>query len=264
MRKRQTYKHPKVYYTQTRRAKERKPLQKSNLLILLSLLAAALIAWVLFFSPVFSIKSVFIDGAEKVTKESIQEQLQIPKQQNIFLFNERPMASRLYVAFPLLQTITVEKKLFPSQSLLIHLKEKKPFVLWKIKDKTYGVDEKGILFAEYLPADGENLLTIGGYPVDEAESPIGQKLCNPTMIEYINLFLPKVQAIMKQGITRVEAIDTHDFQFIMEKGLAVKFSIDKDPLTPLTKLQELLEKKDMYNIQPKQYIDLRNEQIHLL
>lgn len=262
MRKFSPYQHPKIYYRPQPRVKEARPRQKKRLLLIFFILLLIGLSWFLFFSPFFRIEQVYVQGNTIITKESIKEKIQFPHNRNIFLLRSSTLQKQLLGAFPVLESVAVKKNIFPHPLLVIQLVEKKPSVLWRVQNKVFALDAMCVVAMEYPIENPEQAVVISSYPWEETKTIIGEKVCEPTLPYYAQTLFSKVQAIMHTKNVVIEAIDMRDFQFVVEGKLLIKFTIDKNPIACLDKLQTIYDHMKKGEITIQEYIDLRTEQVH--
>lgn len=125
---------------------------KKNKIILLFLFIS-FIVYCIFFSELFMIKNINIDGNQTISKKNIEEivrkenlekNLLFFSQNNFFINNKKNIEEKLFLEFSEIKSISIKKK-FPN-TVKIEIIEKNPLILWCRAENCYYLDNEGVAF----------------------------------------------------------------------------------------------------------------------
>ena len=131
---------------------KRKNATNSN--IISALLISVLVCYILFFSGVFDIKNIYIENNVNLKKDdlikSVEENLAgrfagIIPFDNYFISNEKDIRSFLLEKYPMIETLTIEKRSY--NEMTVSVKEKESRVIWCRLDDCFYLDNDSIAFA---------------------------------------------------------------------------------------------------------------------
>lgn len=228
-------------------------LSKQNLFNIIVVLVVIIIIWIIFFSGFFKVKNVIINGS---LNTDIQKDLESFKGKNIFTFiftnKEKELAQRQSSV----KMINIIRGI--PDTLKIDVIVRNPLLAWKTQDKSYFVDEKGIIFEQN---SGESLQGGKKLPliVDMRNLPVqlGQKWLNKEFIDFVvnlNDFAPEYAGL---DIMEVKVNETtFQIEAMTDKNIYLKLDSSRNAQTQLKVLKKIL---DQYGEEIKEYVDLRVE-----
>lgn len=282
-----------VYRTEVERFKNpfsRRSQQKSRAwkayAILLGLLILGLI-YFLFYSSVFRITSVEVNGAKTIKSEDItsiaeaqlkENRFLIFPEDNYFTFDKVLLAKRIRQQF-VLEKLDISKS-FP-HGINIELEEKTSVATWVTNNKYYFLDAKGIAVKEspynFFDAGGKSVVKKGEAEISLASNPrdiseglplvydennrevkLGETVVDESIIVLtLNLsgYLPK-EGIEVQSFT-VSEEKNRTLKVKTEEGWQIYFNYIADLNTQLNNLKTVLAEKIGSARKNLQYIDLR-------
>ncbi|MFH1255566.1 MAG: cell division protein FtsQ/DivIB [bacterium] len=236
---------------------------KTKLAIFASVIAMAIIIWLLFFSALFKIQTIEISGiggnlsgeVELIAKNVAEHRL-IGKN-NLLLYNKSELAKQLNEKY-YLDNLAIKRKFF--HILKINLSEKKQSAVWREDDEYYYIDGDGNIISQTDP------LNINGkiFPLIENMTDVkidGRKAnIDKETVDYIlNLFNEFKENKRNFEIERfIVGQDSNTVKMAVLSGPKIYFNI-KSPMPEQTaKLDLIIKNKLSDNIKSaKEYIDLR-------
>jgi cell division septal protein FtsQ len=226
---------------------------------LLLLLFAALIIYVLLYSPIFQIRGFKIAGAERLTDEEILRILQPIVLQtrfdnflgakNLLTWNEKEAD----VSKTALATAHISRD-WLRQSVHIEVQERERLAIWcDMHDFCYWIDRAGLLFEEAPKTEGSLILTIYD---SETEIVKGTQIVEKRFVQHLIKLIESI-AKLKFPIKKITfERKLQELRTETYAGPDIFFSVRFDPELNITSLQTLQEKIGLRGIQ---YIDLRVE-----
>lgn len=126
-----------------RRIKRKKPLyaHRAFWVALLFVLAGGGLGYLFFFSPVFAIESVTVQGDSETLKLSIME---LAPRGNLFRFNSSDLRNELEEKFPEIAELKVQRRI--PNKVFITFERRFPVASWCKESQCLAVDSKGIAF----------------------------------------------------------------------------------------------------------------------
>lgn len=204
------------------------------------------ILYLLFYSPIFTIKNFIVD---KNFPTSINEHLEQIKGKNIFLIKSSKIKADLLNNFPELTEISVIRGL--PDSIKITYNERNPKMIWQTGGRYFLVDENGIIFREIqgvtdLPLVKDN---------NDLAINIGSHVVSVNFINFVNELRPKLKEGMEFDHFEVNET-TFQLDAITVSRLKLKFDTTRSIDSQLEALKKFLA--DRPN-EAEDYIDLRVE-----
>lgn len=266
---RSSYHHPKLYYQPRTKARYNNPAKKKLFVAGGVAFGLIIIIWFFFFSRYFMVRKIDLEGNNVISGATLAEQLTIDGGQNIFLFNTTTIEETLSEQFSLIEQVQVKKNILYPPTITVHITEHEPYVLWAVDDRTFAINDQGIVLGEYpIQHDQKNneypspeILTIQSYPTLRPDELINTEVCEPALLEQVKFLSPKIPLLINEKISAIEAIDRRDIQFVLDSGIALKFSIDKNPSVALNQLQVLYQKVNNGEVTITEHVDLRVNQL---
>lgn len=138
--------HRKVYTPQDignyeTESPNKKKISKFFIIIIIFLILSGGLVYLFFYSPVFKIKKILVEGVP--IENQIFDQL---KDKNILLVSSESIKTELNQKYPELNIIDVSRGL--PDTLKIKLKERSAEILWQSQGRNYLVDSSGVVYKE--------------------------------------------------------------------------------------------------------------------
>lgn len=260
-------KYRKDYRSQNYRnlliARDKEKTKKRAFAIVFSVSLAILIGlgYFLFFSPVFKIKNIKINGLEKIKKENIEQiinkyleknKMVIFSRKNFWIFNKDELRGLIFERY-YFDSFEIKKKL-PS-SVIINLKEKQAVVNWLTNNLCFHLDPSALVVEFCEENNGfvtiKNLLDeplkVGDYAIESWEL--------KQIIELFNAIKTSIRSQLQ--LTQIEK-DGDLLNFNTVEGVILKFNMLLSNGEQLSRLNVLINQDDIKNNLTKlEYIDLR-------
>ncbi len=236
---------------------------KTKLAVFASVIAMAIIIWLLFFSALFKIQTIEVSGvggnlsgeAELIAKNVAENRL-IGKN-NLLLYNKSELAKQLNEKY-YLDNIAIKRKFF--HVLKISLSEKKQSAVWREDDKYYYIDSDGNIISQTDPLNIngkifpliENMTDV---KIDGRKANIGKEA-----VDYIlNLFNELKANKRNFEIERfIVDQDSNTVKMAVLSGPKIYFNIKSPMPEQIAKLDLIIKNKLSDNIKSaEEYIDLR-------
>jgi cell division septal protein FtsQ len=236
---------PKVYNPPAEQKSFKLPKFIWILVIIVILFLAIL--YLMFFSPVFQIRNIVIEGSPPEEVKTLTESF---KGKNIFLFNSSQSETDLINNRPEILSVKIYKGIPDILKMKFNCRVGK--IIWQTQNQYFLIDEQGVAFKEItspkdLPkvVDNKNL---------DVKIPI--ILASPNFINFIKNLPSKIE----QNGLKIDyfAVNETTFQVdvITEEGIKIIF----DTTRPLTEQMDAFQKvwNDHKN-EIKEYVDVRVE-----
>jgi len=243
-------KKDRLVYEKT--ASEKEPHNFNWLKIIIILGCITALAYFLFFSGLFNIKTVIVEGYSypEMIKDEIGESTNNSLfKKNIFLFRTRKLEEAFYGDSSIAE-IKI-KKIYPSKIKVI-IVESKPALIWNTAGEKFLIDDRG----EVLDfARDEKLTSVTDGSNIKVER--GKRVASPTFVKFITTIGADFEAAAGTKINNILIYDIlSDVHILTSDGWTVYLDTSKDPTAQLKNLSMVLEevRKQGKKIQ---YIDLR-------
>lgn len=115
--------------------------QKIRRCIFFAVIAAILVSVIVFFTPIFNIKTVSVIGNERVSTEQVMEKIGDIVDENLFALRKGPITKRL-LEYAYVEKVTIKKKPFPP-TLILDIKECKPATQIEYAESYIATDKTG-------------------------------------------------------------------------------------------------------------------------
>ncbi len=232
-------------------------------LIILEIIVLVIgLIWFLFFSSVFIINNVIINGAQKISKTEVttllwqQTNRGLGLEKNIFLFNEGNFIKQLNEKY-CLDDLSITESL--PETIVITFKEKTNSAIWLENEKYYYIDNSANLIEQVDP------LSIKGknYPLIDNQ---GEAL---VVDKKVNISLEKIKFIL----TLFEKFKEKPYNFTIDRfvlenddktikaavlnGPAILFNTGEDQDKQFMKLDTIINDKLKTDFLKRNVIDLR-------
>lgn len=228
-----------------------KPIKKTFRFILIIAVPIIAIIYFIFYSPVFKIKNIEIEG---INDPTMLEKINEDKGRNIFLVNLDAVKKSILSNNPDLTNIYVIKGI--PDTLKIKSQERKKSLVWVIPSGNYVLDENGCVFIKVKElGDWNNTdIPIVKYPNAIVAISSGQKIVSSFFIEKIKTI--KSDFTNKTGITITEISITDSYNQInvlTANGWTVKMNLQEDLDYQMTNLSAIVKAQKPITA----YVDLR-------
>ena len=217
--------------------------------------------YLLFFSPLFEIKEVSINGLEKIKSDSIAKILSeyrgerrwlFLSNNNFWLFDAAAVESRLGQKY-FFEKLEIKKK-FPA-AVTISLEEKISAVNWLTNNFCYHLDMTGMVI-EYCDSATQNMTIKDGA---NRAAEIGQPAITREELVYL-VEISDQFGMRTKNQFRTKQIEKFGnlFDFIQETGPILRFNYNLTAAEQIQRLGSLLEQPDFVaSMSDMKYIDLR-------
>jgi len=249
------------------RVKKKKTHRYLKFRFILYLLLAFVIIWFFWFSPVFSIKSIKVEGLNRVNPGLIEQmawqqanssRYLVFKQNNIFIFDEESLLENLNLSNNF-SKLEIFKNIW-SRKIYIKISERPYAFIWQEGNSYYFSDQGGSLIKDELVSEehkkqflilenrsGNSLI------LDDRDININEN--------YLPFIFKLAEAISKNPDFKVKVYfidnELNTVKLALDNGPEIYFSTREEPLSQFNKLLVIKREsiKDTFN--KLKYIDLR-------
>jgi len=244
---------------------------RSRLVFIEIIIIIVAIIWFAFFSTVFNINKINIEGLTRISEKEINDiawqqtkshRWILGSQQNIFLFNKKKLIETLNQKYCFV-FLDIGKKL--PDTLVLNIEEKSYAFIWFESDKYYYVDIDGYIIDEVNPLE----IKQKKYPLiyNEKEEKNGVKSLDK--IEIINIeknYLSSILDLFNEfngnaynfAIERFIITDeANTIKMAIYQGPIIYFNSNEDLKKQINKLVVIKNEKLKEDFINKEYIDLR-------
>lgn len=248
---RSTFTQPMIF----NQGREREPKKTVNALpffkIIFFVVSSGFLVFVVFFSSVFSIQDIIIEGNSLVETERVEAK--ITKNQNIILFNRDKVRQDILSSIPEIQDVQIYRGI--PNALKIVILEHNQSIVWASNGKFFLVSSEGYAYRDIT----DKISDYSGLPrvIDETNMEVlqGEKVVNQSFVAFIQNISDKFFEL-----TNIEPDyfsikeTTFDVNLKTKAGFVVKLDSLRSSKKQLEDLKRILvEKRD----QITEYIDLR-------
>lgn len=258
-----TYKNPFFRNKRTAGLKSRRLKSKTKLIIFTAVIVILILFWLLFFSTIFKIRNIEVNGAGEATAgeiKSIARDLAANRligKNNLLLYNKNDLSKILNEKY-YLDNLIIKRKLF--HTLVVVFREKQPAAVWREANEYYYLDDDGQIINQTDPLNINGL----NYPlienltavkIDERRANISKEALGYILSLFNEFKTNKRNFAVERFIVDQNA---NTVKMAILAGPKIYFNI-KAPLTEqLAKLDLIIKEKlknDFKSV--KEYIDLR-------
>lgn len=234
--------------------KKKKRVNKRVIIWIISLFLLAGLAYILFLSPIFTIKTIAISGNKEISTDEIKNSL-ICK--NIFLTTRKGIENELLKKFPKILDLRIKKNLF-RRELQIDLKEREEIGIICRAEKCFYIDNNGIIF-EYAPQTSGSLVTLIK-DFSERDYKLGDKVADKEIINNISAIKEYLlsELDLKVSSFDITGFPIEELRVVTKESWYLMFSLRREIKSQLSALKAALNEKIKNRI-GLQYIDLRIE-----
>ena len=222
------------------------------------ILLVGIIIYVIFFSGVFRVSRVDVQGPNSELSQDLQSETNkyikaLFTGDNWLFINSNDLKKQLQKTFTGQESIIV-KKTFPNK-LEVKTDEQKSAILWKTGARRYIVSINGRTMSEYKDQNTDGMPTV----VDGSNIPvnIGDKVATRDFVD----FILKLDGYLKTNNIKIEqysiAETTSELNVKTSLGYVIKFNTSDPADTQIRALAAVLDLLKSQNKKPSEYIDLR-------
>ncbi len=243
------FKQPKIYAS-TPKIKE--PFNKKVIFYLVFfLIIIGLIVWFFGYSSYFKIKKVVINGQ---LNSDVKAEIDKFYNQNILFFSVKKIEQELATRQSSIKSLEIYKGIPDVLKVKVNVRE--PVLIWKIQDKTYYIDENGIIFELNQNTEDLNNLPII-VDTKNAQVDLGAQALSKDFINFVldanKYFNVNAGASIKEF--RINET-TFQVEVVTDQGWRVYLDTTRGITNQLNALKKILAQ---YKDQIREYIDLRVE-----
>jgi cell division protein FtsQ len=211
-----------------RKRRGRKPLSWYVTWIVLLLIVIAMTGGFVLSLPVWRVKSVLVRGSNYLSEAKIVNTAMVPRDENIFLIDLEEIKSR-YSKIVQIKAIKIKRKL--PDTIVIEIKERKPYAIAVISGVTSLIDDEGYVIARQNLASSMYGSGMEKYPVIRGinrRSLEGGIRLNPGDRAFVRSAIDMLSNFMDPGTIQIEASNWEDIIIYIEDILKVKIGDPKD------------------------------------
>lgn len=245
---RRKFNNPKIYISTPSTAAPQKSFFSNKIWkIFLILGGLILLVWIFFFSFLFKIKNIDVEGAgDEVLKSSFSQFLG----KNIFLLNSGEIEQIIKEKQPVAYKVEIRRGL--PDTLKIKIENKLPVIIWQTQNKNYFVASDGFILGETQDTSLSNLIKI----LDRKNIAVSNEtqILSASFIDFVLSAKRKVKE--EVGLESVEiAVEETTFQVsIKTTGFEIIFDTTRDLDNQINALKTVLDK---HKSEITKYVDLR-------
>ncbi len=236
---------------------------KLTISLVILLVIAGGSVYLLFFSKVFDIRDIVIDGLKTVDSNYVMAEVRrvleskkfkyLQLQKDILFFDAEALKARLLSEFAILNDIKIEKKF--RHGLVLNFSERTAMGIWCFGEGHCGYfDDSGVLWGDALRSSGFLLLTINDLRKQAGE----EKTLDKKFFDGIKKAVEKLKdnnIVVKDATIPENSVE--DFNLVTNGGYNLIFNLGTDIGSQVEVLKIFLNDKSKDpNFMPK-YIDLK-------
>lgn len=209
-------KHESIQKRHTKRQQKRIRQQKIRRMVFYALLASVALCIIIFFTPIFSIRSITVSGNFKVESTELYQALDIYQKQNLILTGSGNVKKRL-LEFAYIDSVSVKKKLFPP-SLDVEIVEREPICAITHNQAYVHIDSSGRILE--LSDKRNDLCEIFGLRLTSANP--GETITlddNSGLKTVLNAISAFKKSGLMSGITKIDFTDLENITFNYENRI---------------------------------------------
>lgn len=211
------------------------------------------VAYVVLFSPLFSIKKIEVKGYSypKVIEEMATEKGSrgLLFKNNLIFFSKKNLANAA-TGDPKIKNIQIKKR-WPNK-LLVEIEESRPALIWVSAGEKFLIDDRGVVIG---PASDEKLnVVFDGANIITKQ---GERVASPTFINFINNITTDFKPVTGTEVNKITIFDLlTDVHILSSDGWTVYLDATKSAEAQLKNLSKVLEEASK-NSKRLEYIDMR-------
>lgn len=242
--------------------------QKRKLYFFGSLAAVTAIAvfYFIFFSGIFSIRDIAVEGAEAIeagdvrtlTAESLAgKSMFVFPHDNIFLFSSRTAAERIRAAFPRIEEVSIKKRLL-RREIAAMIRERQPAGVACADERCAYFDARGIVFDQAPVIASASLLRIEDSSIDSAHFP--QEKYPSELVEFVIAAKKEMQEKAHATIVSFSFMNGYgDVEARTQEGYTIFLNTGQGAKEQAQIFKNIIASEIKDRISQLEYIDLRVE-----
>ena len=202
---------------------------------ILIILLLTTVAYFILFSSRFNVSIIEILGNEKIKNNDIKSIVMIESGSRIFLVNKNKLAKKLLAEFPIIEMVTIKKRM--PNKVILNIKERQPFAIFCQDEKIcFFIDKNGVIFES--TQNNQQSIIIHKESNDK-EIFLGENVVNKNIIDIIY----KVQKNLKDNfqIDVKEILVSDTLVFTTAENWQIYFDPNSDIDLAITKMNILLK-----------------------
>jgi len=238
-----------------------------GILLLTCLIFLIVLGYILFFSPIFKIRSIEVSGNKEVEAEEIKNSFTYG---NIFLVSENKIKNDLIKKIPKISDVEIKKNLIKRSIKLTIEERKKLGIACQINEQgaenneqfgdCFYIDNQGVIFEDAPQTSGSLILLIKDY--SQREFYLGKKIFEQRIVDFISQARQGLSSEI--GLTALDfnvlSFPPKDLKVMTNEGWYIIFDLEGDIKNQLLSLKAALEEKILGEERKNlEYIDLRIE-----
>ena len=208
----------------------------------------------LFRSDTFFLKNIIVDGNQRVQNDKLVSVLDIGYDQLIFTVNINRLSQKL-MGEPMIEYAVVRRVL--PDTLVINVRERKPFLWLKYYGKYYEVDFSGVVLQEKELVEIPEKPIINGAARIKGGIVLGAQIQEPRVVKAIDI----MHIVNESDISAVFHIDQINIrnmkQIVLVTRNGVKIQLGADQFAEKLHNLSVLMKEKPGDVRKANYIDLR-------
>jgi len=216
---------------------------------ILFILCVMALVYLVFFSSIFAVSEVIVEGASDVSQDALSNM--IPKGKNIFLIKSHNLENEILQKFPQIESAQVYRGIPNAVKIVVAERDSK--LVWQSGEHKYLISSGGEITKEIDPLVTSELPLV----TDKKNIPVvpGNQLVSPNFVAFVNNIYSTFFTEINIKPLNFEVSDTtFDINLITEAGFYVKLNTMRSSKKQLDNLKLVLDAKrqDIH-----EYVDLR-------
>lgn len=243
------YKNRRVFSGEDLQEKTGITFSYSSIKYIFFVLCLVTLVYLIFFSPVFAISEVIVEGASNVSKDELSNM--IPKGKNIFLFKSHNLENEIIQKFPQIESAQIYRGIPNAVKIIVSERDSK--LVWQSAERKYLISSQGEITKEIAPSVTSELPLVA----DKKNIPVvpGNQLVSPNFVAFVNnIYSTFFTAVNIKPLSFEVSDTTFDINLITDAGFYVKLNTMRSSKKQLDNLKLVLDAKrqDIH-----EYVDLR-------
>ena len=236
-------KHKKKTRTSSEKSPESKPKIFGKIKVILIVLALIAIAIVIIYSPMFNIKSIEVEGNQRLSNDKIIELSKLSYDTNMFNYTKMQIQNNL-MQNAYIGTATVSRKL--PNTIKIKVEERIPTFMLQFSDSYVYINNQGYIVD--ISNDKAEIPVIVGFKTDLNNIKTGNRI-DIEDLKQLNMVI-KIMGVcedneINQFITKVDVSDPKNYTLILEeKGKTVYLGDGNELTSRILYLKAILDSSE--------------------
>jgi hypothetical protein len=209
----------------------------------------AIIIWVAFYSSIFRLKEIIVEGNILVSDDDIKNIIR--SNDNIFRINVDELESQIIKINPIIKDVVIYRGI--PNALKIVVLEKTPIVVWVSGDNFYLLDDEGYVDKKINSDEFSDLIKI--YDQKKISVKVGDQITSPDFIKFLQSIKSEFYNYTNLDLVKFEVQETtFDLYVYTGAGFFVKFDTTRPVDKQLTDLKNIIIE---HRGEIKEYVDVR-------